>query len=74
MSDLAAQNPQPRSGLSLPATVLILVAGSIHLLLTPEHFEEATYLGLLFVANFAGAALAAFGIYRGHRCGRGALA
>ncbi len=69
MSNSAAQNPQPRSGLSLPATGLVLVAGSIHLLLTPEHFEEATYLGLLFVANVVGSALAAFGIYRGHRWG-----
>ncbi len=48
---------------------MILVAGSIHLVLTPEHFMEAPYLGLLFVADFIGALVAAFGIYRGHRWG-----
>lgn len=48
---------------------MILASGLIHLLLTREHFEEATYLGWLFVADFAGAAVAAFGIYRGHRWG-----
>ena len=69
MSDSAAQDPQPRRGLSLPAIGLLLIAGLIHLLLTPEHLEEATYLGLLFIANFAGAAVAAFGLYRGHRWG-----
>lgn len=30
---------------------MILAAGLIHLLLTPEHLEEAAFLGLLFVAN-----------------------
>ena len=58
---------QGRGGLANTAAGLILVAGLIHLVLTPEHLEEATYLGLLFLANFAGATAAAFGIYRG-RC------
>jgi hypothetical protein len=44
---------------------LILATGLIHLLNAPDSFEEATYKGLLFVANGAGAAVAAFGIYRG---------
>lgn len=48
---------------------MIFVAGLIHLLLTREHFEEATYLGVLFAADFVGAAVAAFGIYQGHRWG-----
>jgi hypothetical protein len=39
------------------------------LVLTPEHLEEATYLGLLFLANFVGAATAAFGVFGGHRWG-----
>jgi hypothetical protein len=58
---------QGRGALANTAAGLILVAGLIHLVLTPEHLEEATYLGLLFLANFAGATAAAFGIYRG-RC------
>jgi len=49
--------------------VLILVSGLIHLVLSPEHFEEATYLGRLFLVDFAGAAVAAWGIYRGQRWG-----
>jgi hypothetical protein len=48
---------------------LILVAGLIHLVLTPAHLEEATYLGLLFFANFVGTAAAAFGVWRGFRWG-----
>jgi len=48
---------------------LILVAGLIHLILTPEHLEEATYLGVLFLSNFVGASVAAFGIFRGRRWG-----
>ncbi len=48
---------------------MILIAGLIHLLLTPQHFAEAAYLGALFRANFAASVLAAFGIYRGLRWG-----
>jgi hypothetical protein len=48
---------------------LILIAGLIHLLLTPQHFAETAYLGTLFLANFVGSILAAFGIYRGLRWG-----
>ena len=55
--------------LNLVGAGLILVSGLIHLFLTREHFEEATYLGLLFLADFVGAAVAAFGIYRGSRWG-----
>ena len=48
---------------------LIVVVGLIHLLLASEYFEFASYLGLLFVANFLGALIAAFGIYRGAEWG-----
>ncbi len=58
-----------RGALTLGGAGLILAAGLIHLLLTREHFEEATYLGVLFAADFVGAAVAAFGIYQGHRWG-----
>jgi len=44
---------------------LILATGLIHLVSAPDSFGEATYKGLLFVANGAGAAVAAVGIYRG---------
>jgi hypothetical protein len=37
----------------------------------PEELEEATYLGLLFVANVGGAVVAAIGIYRNYRWGWG---
>jgi uncharacterized membrane protein YfcA len=50
---------------------LIAAVGLIHLLEAPEELEEATYLGLLFLANFGGAVVAAIGIYRGHKWGWG---
>jgi hypothetical protein len=50
---------------------LIVALGLIHLLEAPEELEEVTYLGLLFVANFGGAVVAAIGIYRGHKWGWG---
>lgn len=46
---------------------LILATGLIHLIEAPDSFEEATYKGLLFVANGIGALVAAFGIYRGEK-------
>jgi hypothetical protein len=49
---------------------LILLVGLIHLLESPEYFEAAIYLGLLFLANFAGTVVAAIGIFRG-ACGWG---
>jgi hypothetical protein len=43
----------------------IFFVGSIHLLISGEHFLAATYLGALFLANFFGSILAAFGLYWG---------
>src|SRR5215204_7826919 len=50
---------------------LIAAVGLIHLLEAPEELEEVTYLGLLFLANFGGAVVAAIGIVRNHRWGWG---
>ncbi len=69
MSDTAEHNLRSRDALTLIGAGLILVAGLIHLVLSPEHFREAPYLGLLFLADFVGASVAAFGIYRGRRWG-----
>ncbi len=44
--------------------VLIVACGLTHLVSAPDHLEEATYIGVLFLANFVGALVAAFGIYR----------
>ena len=49
--------------------LLIAALGLIHLVEAPDELEEATYLGLLFLANFGGAVVAAIGIYRNYRWG-----
>ena len=64
-----SRDSQGRRLLTLAGAGLILASGLIHLVLTPEHLEEAAYLGLLFLSYFAGAVVAAFGIYRGRRWG-----
>ncbi len=48
----------------LLAIGLLLVAGGIHLLTARDQFNDATYKGLLFLANFAGAFVAAAVIWR----------
>jgi uncharacterized membrane protein YfcA len=48
---------------------VIVIVGLIHLIGAPEDLEEAPYQGLLFLANFFGAILAAIGIYRGRSWG-----
>ncbi len=53
-----------RRRLTLWGTSLIALVGLIHLLVVPEYFEFATYLGLLFVVNALGAFASAIGIYR----------
>jgi hypothetical protein len=45
------------------ATLIFLIGGA-HVLIAGEHFLAATYLGILFLANFAGAVVAAFALYR----------
>ena len=52
---------------TVAGAALVLVSGLIHLGLAPEYFEEATYLGVLFVGYFAAAAVAAVGVYRDRR-------
>ena len=49
------------------AITLILVTGAIHFIDAPGSFGDATYKGLLFVANGIAAIVAAIGIYRGER-------
>lgn len=49
------------------AIALILVTGAIHFIDAPGSFGDATYKGLLFVANGIAATIAAVGIYRGER-------
>jgi hypothetical protein len=44
---------------------LISLVGLIHLLVTPEYYGFAAYLGLLMIANFAGSMVSAVGIYQG---------
>jgi hypothetical protein len=46
------------------AIVVILEIGVLHLMTAQGEYEEAAYMGYLFVANFMGALLAAYGIYR----------
>jgi uncharacterized membrane protein YfcA len=43
---------------------LIVVIGLVHLIDAPDSLEESTIKGVLFLANFLGALVAAFGIYR----------
>ena len=49
---------------TLWGTALIALVGLIHLLVVPEYFEFATYLGLLFILNALGSFASAVGIYR----------
>ena len=50
--------------LRIIAVVAIVATGLIHLATAGDSFGEATYKGLLFVANGAGALVAAVGVYR----------
>ncbi len=43
----------------------IALVGVIHLVVIPEYFAEAAYVGLLFLANAVGAGISAYGIRRG---------
>ena len=68
MSTLTKRNISPDK-LVWTGASLIVALGMIHLLEAPEGLEEAAYLGLLFLANFGGAVVAAIGIYRNYRWG-----
>jgi len=59
MEKLATARNVARAGIALIAAV-----GLIHLIESPEYFETAVYVGLLFLANGIGAAISAYGIYR----------
>lgn len=56
-------------GLRIAGAVLIGLTGLIHLLVTPEYYGFAAYLGLLMLANFAGSMVSAVGIYQGREWG-----
>lgn len=49
----------------LAGIAMILAVGAVHLYEAPEHFEAATYLGVLFVANAVLSLVSAVGIFRG---------
>ena len=55
--------------LRIAGVALISLTGLIHLLVTPEYFGFAAYLGLLIFANFAGSMVSAVGIYQGREWG-----
>ena len=55
--------------LRIAGIVLISLSGLIHLLMTPEYFGFAAYLGLLIFANFAGSIVSVVGIYQGREWG-----
>ena len=57
----ALQTPK---GFRWTGVLLLSACGLIHLISAPDHLQEATYVGVLFLANCAGALVAAFGIYR----------
>ncbi|MBV9454110.1 MAG: hypothetical protein JOZ19_08345 [Rubrobacter sp.] len=65
MSSPVIQGPRDRGALNLLGASLVLITGLIHLVLVPEHLREAPYLGVLFIADFVGAVIAAFGVYQG---------
>jgi len=46
------------------AIVLVLETGLLHIMTAQAEYEEAAYLGYLFAANFCGALIAGYGIYR----------
>jgi uncharacterized membrane protein YfcA len=69
MSTLTIRGTTASCKLLWGGILLVAVVGLIHLIEAPENLEEDTYLGLLFLANFVGAAVAAAGIYWNRRWG-----
>ena len=55
--------------LRIVGVVMISLVGLIHLLVTPEYYGFAAYLGLLMIANFAGSVVSTVGIYQGRAWG-----
>jgi hypothetical protein len=54
----------PSRGIKAVAVLAIAATGLIHLVTARDSFGEATYKGVLFVANGIGALVAAVGVYR----------
>jgi hypothetical protein len=50
--------------LKIIAVLLIIAVGLVHLIGAPQHYRAAPYIGVLFLANFLGSLISAFGIYR----------
>lgn len=44
--------------------ILIVLTGTIHFMESPEYFDEAAYMGILFVLNGLGSIAAAYGIFK----------
>lgn len=67
MDRLDTSGSSNAAGTSIRTSAIGLIAGVglLHLVLAPEHFEQAAYVGGLFVLNFVGAATAGLGIYKG---------
>lgn len=58
-----------KKSVSLAGAVLIGAVGLIHLIEAPEYFEVAVFVGVLFIANFLGGLLSAYGILRDRNWG-----
>ncbi len=69
MSTLSIRGTTSSERLVGAGIALIVIVGLIHLINSPGDLEEGSYTGLLYLANFLGAILAALGIYRGRRWG-----
>ena len=69
MSNMSIQRTTVSERLVGAGISLIVIVGLIHLINSPEDLEEGSYTGLLYLANFFGAILAAIGIYRGRSWG-----
>src|SRR5215208_3994804 len=68
-SRTASGGLQDLGKLRIAGVALISLTALIHLLVTPEYFGFAAYLGLLIFANFAGSIVSAVGIYQGREWG-----
>src|SRR5215211_8551068 len=69
MSNISIQRTTVSERLVGAGISLIVIVGLIHLINSPGDLEEGSYTGLLYLANFFGAILAAIGIYRGRSWG-----